>query len=639
MAVNYREMGLKIGLEIHQELATSHKLFCNCSPGLFREEPEYTFLRRLRPTQSELGEVDPASLFEFQQGKTILYEASRETNCLVEMDEEPPGPLNSDAVGICLILALMIGSRPVDEIHVMRKTVIDGSNTTGFQRTCVVALGGEINVDGKRIGIEQICLEEDAARKTGESGMLMQYRIDRLGIPLVEVSTAPVINSPEEAGSVALAIGRILRATGRVRRGLGSIRQDVNISLREGALMEIKGVQQLDLISKVVEYEVQRQRRLLDIHEELRKRGISKEDLREEFYDVTEVFSETRCQVIKSSTKKGGRVYALRLPHFTGLVGRELCPGRRLGTEMADRAKFWGGVSGIFHTDELPSYGITAEEVGKLRRAVEAEKEDAIIIVSSEPQRCKDALQAVLKRASEAVEGVPSETRGPNPDGTTHYMRPRPGAARMYPETDVVPVAIVPEWLERIRDSLPEMPEEKLSRLMRGFSLNRKLAMQLLDSDYLDLFEAIAKETKVSPSLVAVTLTETLKSLEREGVKIEALTEENLREVFFYLDKGSLVRESVPDVLTWIANNPGTTVLDAIKSLGLELLSQEEIWEIVRDKVKENEELAKHMGLRAVGPMMGAVMREVRGRARAEDVQGLLEKALRELLETHKGSH
>jgi len=639
MTLNYKELGLKVGLEVHQELATSHKLFCRCPPQFFREEPEYTFLRRLRPTQSELGEVDPAALFEFQRGKTLLYEASHETDCLVEMDEEPPGPLNPEAVDICLTLTLMVRSKPVDEIHVMRKTVIDGSNTTGFQRTCVVALGGEIAVDGKRVGIEQICLEEDAARKIAESGTLHHYRIDRLGIPLVEASTAPVIGSPEEARGVALAIGRLLRATGRVRRGLGTIRQDVNISLREGALMEIKGVQQLDLVSKVVEYEVQRQIRLLDIREDLMKRGVNKDKLEEKFFDVTEVFSETRCQILKNSVKKGSRIYAVRLPNFAGLVGRELCPERRLGTEMADRAKFWGGVSGIFHTDELPNYGIIVEEVEKLRGEVGAGEDDAVVLVSSEPQKCKDALRAVLERASEAIDGVPSETRGPNPDGTTHYMRPRPGAARMYPETDVVPVAVTSEWLEKVRSSLPEMPEEKLSRLVKEFNLNKKLVAQLLDSDYLDLFEAVSKETKVSASFVAATLTETLKSLEREGVKVEVLTERSLRDVFISLDQGLIVKESVPDILTWLANNPEATVLGAVKALGLELLSQEDLWEIVRSKVKENEELVKRMGVRAIGPLMGAVMREVRGRARAEEVQGLLDRAFGELLEKHKESH
>ena len=265
MSSKYSRIGLKAGLEIHQQLDTREKLFCSCEPNLFKEEPEYTFLRRLRPTQSELGQVDAAALFEFQKGTKILYEANSDTSCLVEMDEEPPHNLNVEATEITLLASLMMDAKPVDEIHVMRKTVIDGSNTTGFQRTCVVALNGEIDIKGKKVQIQQVSLEEDAARKTGADGQLIRYRIDRLGIPLIEVTTAPVIYSPEEAEETALAIGRILRATRRVRRGLGTIRQDVNVSIRDGALIEIKGVQELELISLVIENEVQRQLGLLEI--------------------------------------------------------------------------------------------------------------------------------------------------------------------------------------------------------------------------------------------------------------------------------------------------------------------------------------------------------------------------------------
>lgn len=258
MTIDYHKIGLKAGLEVHQQLDTGSKLFCSCKPHLFKGEPEITFIRRLRPTQSELGQIDPAALFEFQKGVKILYQATRDTACLVEMDEEPPHDLNREAVEIALIVALMIGARPVDEIHVMRKTVIDGSNTTGFQRTCVVAIGGELYVEKKRIPIEHISVEEDAARKTGQEGTIIKYRIDRLGIPLIEVATAPVIYTPEEAEKTALTIGRILRATQRVRRGLGTIRQDLNVSIRDGALIEIKGVQELELVSKIIENEVQR---------------------------------------------------------------------------------------------------------------------------------------------------------------------------------------------------------------------------------------------------------------------------------------------------------------------------------------------------------------------------------------------
>ena len=168
MTLDYEKIGLIVGLEIHQQLNTSQKLFCSCKPALFKEEPEVTFLRRLRPTQSELGQVDPAAYFEFQKGIRILYEANRETSCLVEMDEEPPHALNLEAVETVLTAAFMMNAKPVSEIHVMRKTVIDGSNTTGFQRTCAIALNGEITVGNKKIPIQHASLEEDAARKTGE---------------------------------------------------------------------------------------------------------------------------------------------------------------------------------------------------------------------------------------------------------------------------------------------------------------------------------------------------------------------------------------------------------------------------------------------------------------------------------------
>jgi glutamyl-tRNA(Gln) amidotransferase subunit E len=289
MAIDYAKVGLKVGLEIHQQLNVDSKLFCSCKPELFKEQPEITFLRRLRPTQSELGQVDPAAFFEFQKGMKVLYEANRKSACLVEMDEEPPHPINADAVAVVLTASLMMNMQPVDEVHVMRKTVIDGSNTTGFQRTCIIALAGHIKVGEKIIPMQAASLEEDAARKTGtkDEGKTICYRIDRLGIPLIEVATAPVIYSPQEAQEVALAIGRILRDTGKVMRGLGTIRQDLNVSLPNGALIEIKGVQELDLIATVVDYEVQRQLNLIAIKEDLAKRGITPQTLPPQLVDVT----------------------------------------------------------------------------------------------------------------------------------------------------------------------------------------------------------------------------------------------------------------------------------------------------------------------------------------------------------------
>ncbi len=632
MNIDYSKVGLKTGLEVHQQLDTETKLFCSCKPKLFKEEPEITFLRRLRPTQSELGQIDPAAFFEFQKGVKILYEANRETSCLVEMDEEPPHDLNREAVEITLTTALMMDAKPVDEIHVMRKTVIDGSNTTGFQRTCVIALDGELDIKGKKVPIQHVSLEEDAARKMGEENSIIRYRIDRLGIPLIEVTTAPVIYSPQEAEKTALAIGRILRATRKVKRGLGTIRQDLNISIRDGALTEIKGVQQLELVSKVVEYEVQRQLGLLKIRDELKKRGVTEESIKEEFVDVTPIFKQTKCRVIQKALSQNQLVLAVKLPRFAGLLKMELAPGMRLGMEMADVAHFWGRVGGIFHTDELPAYGVTAKETDDLKKLVKAEPQDAVVFVADSVENATDALKVVTQRAREAVRGVPEETRAANPDGTTRYMRPRPGAARMYPETDVPPIQLSEEYVEKLRACLPELPEQKMRRLTKEYGLNLKLVRQILDSEYMDLFEVLAQETRVSPTVIAVALTETMKALRRDGIEVERVSDDQLRELFRLVDAGETAKEAIPDVITWLSKHESATAKEAVKSLGLAMISQEELEKMIDDLMRENRSLIEERKEGAFGPLMGMVMKRTRGRVKAESVSETLKRKLKEFV-------
>jgi len=638
LETDYKKLGLKVGLEIHQQLDTSAKLFCNCKPELFKEEPEITFLRRLRPTQSELGQIDPAAYFEFQKGVKILYEANRATSCLVEMDEEPPHPLNMEAVEITLTAALLMKAKPVDEIHVMRKTVIDGSNTTGFQRTCVIALNGEIKVGEKTVPIQHISLEEDAARKTGEENNTIHYRIDRLGIPLIEIATAPVINTPKEAGEVASTIGRILRATGKAKRGLGTIRQDLNISIPNGALTEIKGVQELELLPLVIEYEVQRQLNLIKISQKLRKKEAKEEDLKEEFFNVTEAFKQTKCKVLRKALDKNQQILAVKLPKFKDFLKWELMPGFRLGTEMADRAKFWGRVGGIFHTDEMPAYGITTEEIETLRKTVKAEEHDAIVFVADETENAKDALKAVVERAREAIKGVPEETRGANPDGTTRYMRPRPGAARMYPETDIPPIQLTQNYIKQIQSRLPELPEQKLQRLMKEYQLNHKLAKQILDSEHLELFETIVKESQVSPTTVAVFLTETLKALKREGIQVEKISENQMREIFKVVGSGELTKEATPEIVRWLSKYENKSVQEAINSLDLRVLSKEELEKIIDDLIKVNKKLVEERGEDAFSPLMGIIMKEMRGKANATLVGELIKNKLKYGLTLKEGS-
>jgi len=634
LETDHAAIGLKVGLEIHQQLNTSEKLFCSCKPALFKEKPEITFLRRLRPTQSELGQIDPAAFFEFQKGIRIVYEAKSTTSCLVEMDEEPPHPLNMEAVQTVLTAALMMNAKPIDEIHVMRKTVIDGSNTTGFQRTCVIALDGHIEVKGKIIPIQHMSLEEDAARKTGDetAGNLIHYRIDRLGIPLIEVATAPVIYSPAEAQEVALAIGKILRETEKVMRGLGSIRQDLNVSLPNGALMEIKGVQELELISKVVEYEVQRQLRLIQIREELRKIGAKVEELAQVFVDVSEVFMNTKCKVIRKALDKNQKVSAVKLIKFAGFLKRELMPDFRLGTEMADRARFWGRVGGIFHTDEMPAYGVSAEEVQALRKTMAADSEDTIVFVADSPENNEDALRAVIERAQEAIQGVPAETRTAKTDGTTRYMRPRPGAARMYPETDIPPELITDALIEKVRSNLPEPSEKKLARFMNDYKLNAKLAKQIIDSEYNKLFERIVEQSTVSATTVSAFLTETLKALKRDGVQVESVSDAEVINIFKAIDGGQLAKEAAEDVFVWLSKHEDKSFLDAFTALNLKMFSRKELEDLFDKITSSNRSTIEKMGQGAFGMLMGVAMKEVRGKANPEIVSKLLKERLQKYL-------
>ncbi len=628
-AIDYKRIGLKVGIEIHQQLNSEKKLFCGCKTELFKGEPEITFSRQLRPTQSELGQIDQAAFFEFQKGLRIVYEGNRDVTCLVEMDEEPPHDLNSEALEAALIISLMLKAKPIEEVHVMRKAVIDGSNTTGFQRTCIVAIGGQIEIQNKVVPIQHIGLEEDAARKMGEDGNLLRFRIDRLCIPLVEIATAPAIYTPEEAIQVALRVGQILRATGLVKRGLGTIRQDLNISTRDGALVEIKGVQELELISLVVENEVQRQINLLKIKEELTKRKVRHSDIKNEFTDVTSAFTDTGCKLIRDALGRDRRVLAVKLPGFEGLLKSQLAPGLRFGTEMADRARFWGRVGGIFHTDELPAYGITAQEVADVKKIMKTKQGDAVLLVADTRKNASEALKAACRRAKLALKEVPQETRAARPDGSTRFMRPRPGAARMYPETDIHPVLIAGDLIENLQRQLPELPEERMHHLVRDDGLNEKLAKQVLDSELYGLYRTIIQETGVSSTLVAVVLTETLKALKRDGVRVRNLSTPQLLRIFHHVSSGEIAKEGISDIIAWLSTHNKASVEEAVAALGLGMLSRKQVGQIVDKLIEENRDLLVQRKNKAFGIMMGLAMKRVRGKAKAE----LLTEILREKLE------
>ncbi|MCS7125720.1 MAG: Glu-tRNA(Gln) amidotransferase subunit GatE [Aigarchaeota archaeon] len=615
MMVDYKEVGLRVGLEVHRQLDTKCKLFCSCPTESKDFGREIVFTRWLREAQSELGEVDPAALFEAKKRRKIVYHTDDKSTCLVEMDEEPPHDLNPEAIEVALTAAILMNSNPVDEIHVMRKIVIDGSNTTGFQRTCIIAIGGWIETLGKKIPIQTICLEEDAARIIEQKKGEIHYDLRRLGVPLIEISTAPVIESPREAYEVAKYIGRLLRATGKVKRGLGTVRQDLNVSIKDGALIEIKGVQELDLIPRVIELEVVRQLHLLKIKDELMKRGVSEEEIRSQpIVDLTEIFADTNSKIVKKKIVEGGRVLALKLPKFGGLLGLEAAPKIRLGAEFAGRARAWAEVEGIFHTDELPGYGITSQEVSEIFKKMNSSSIDAVVLVVDEEDRAREALERIRERAIEALYGVPSETRAARPDGTTIYMRPRPGAARMYPETDIPPYPVKPDYLERLKKNLPPTLDEVAERLVEKYGLSKQVINELIDMERAELFEKIIQETNVQSTVVASILTEHVKSLKRDGVRVEELRDEHFLEFFKLVSEGRVAKEAAPDILRWVSENPNRNVSEAIEALGIRTVSLDELEDKVNRLIELNKEVVQKNPGKAISIIMGELMKEYRGK-------------------------
>ncbi|MCI7290582.1 MAG: Glu-tRNA(Gln) amidotransferase subunit GatE [Methanobrevibacter woesei] len=621
--MDWEKLGLKMGLEIHQQLNTQHKLFCPCKTELIDDEHNELIRRNLRPTQSELGEIDRAALQESLRNLNFQYEAYNYNTCLVETDDEPPHSLNEEALEISITIAALMNMHIVDEFHTMRKQVIDGSNTGGFQRTGLVATDGYLDTPYGRVAIESLGLEEDAARRIETTDDYTEFRLDRLGIPLAEITTDPSMHHPEQVREVAYMIGQVLRST-NVKRGLGTIRQDLNISISEGARVEIKGVQNLDLMSTIVENEVTRQLNLIDIKKELNERNA---EVLEEIHDLDELFENTESKILKSAES----IKAVVLKGFDGLIGREVQPGRRFGTEIASYAKK-RGVSGIFHSDELPAYGITQEEVDKVSEFLDIGPEDAFIIVAHDEDIAISALEEVKRRANLGFEGVLEETRKSLDDGNTEYMRPLPTANRMYLETDIPLFKITDEMVEPIKNNLPELPDVKKERIIKEYNLSEDLANQLVKRLEADVFEEILSDVDVNPTPVASLLAYDLREIKREGYNINILTTQHFKDLFQLLADGKIAKDSVTKLATAIIESPEEDVTTIAESNNLTLLSEDEVCEIIANIVAKNENMVKERQMGAMGPLMGMSMKELKGKADGSLVNKIVKEEIQKLL-------
>jgi len=477
MELNYQTLGFKCGLEVHQQLE-GKKLFCNCPTLNSGKEVDVRFERRLRAVAGETGEIDVAALHEMQKGKKFIYEANSEDTCLVEYDEEPPYPINKDALETALKVALLLNAKIIDEIQIMRKTVIDGSNVSGFQRTALVAVDGFIETSKGKVGIPTICLEEEAAQKGEEGNDYVKYRLDRLGIPLIEAATSADIRDNEHAKEAAAHIGMVLRSVEGVKRGLGTIRQDVNVSIEKGARTEIKGFQDLRSIPKVIDYEIHRQ-----------------------------------LESIKS--------------------------GKKLSREV---------------------------------------------------------------RKAEA-------------DFTTSFLRPLPGAARLYPETDVLPIKIDKKYLEGLKKSLPKLLSHKAEEFGEKYNLPENLAKEAISNDNFEIF--VKKFRKLEPLTIANILINIPKEIKtRFKEDSSKLTANDFEEILGYLNDGKIAKEAVIDLLLKKIKNEKIDISGFKSVSGSEL--EAEIKKLIAEKP----------GLNA-GGYMGLLMGKYRGKVDGKKIMELLNQHIK----------
>ncbi len=622
---------VKIGLEIHFQVS-GRKLFCECKGEEGKSELE-AFTRRLTVVSGEKSEKDIAAIQESMKGKEFQY-VKTENSCLVEMDEEPPHPPGKETLETAIIVSLILGCKIVDNVHFMRKIVIDGSNTSGFQRTGIVGLHGIFKTDSKKVGIASITLEEEACKKIRDEGNRVVYSLDRLGIPLIEISTDPDIHTPKEAREIAQSIGLAVRQSGMIRREASSIRQDLNISIRGGNRVEIKGVQSLSQIEKVLAKEIERQESLLEIAEILRKRAVSA-NLRLE--DLTSSTYFKNSDLFASGIKSGKKVYGFSLPGLSGVLNR----GKfRLGREIAERLRAVG-IGGFVHSDELPNYGIDENAKSEISLKFGGGDYDAFGLVVLEPGRIEECIEIVQGRILESLKGVPAETRGATDNGT-RFLRPLPGSSRMYPETDIPLIPLDSKYLKEVENLVPPTVEQRVGYL-ESLGIPRQEAFNSLWKEYDDVLESFVKDygnPKLCAKFLSVVYSTEVPDLDaarflagrfsKGNIPVESL-EPLYREREFVLPKGKkiiLSNDAPGGYSLWIQDENGKEEIGT--SYRMKSDSSGELVGIVEKVVQDNEELIRERGEDSFKLLMGSVMKQVRGQYEGREISEILSKKIRE---------
>ena len=460
-----------------------------------------------------------------------------------------------------------------------------------------------------------------------------QLVFDKNGILLAStIKSYSLFAYPKKIKKIALSLGRLLRSTKKVTRGIGSIRQDVNISIKDGGgVVEVKGVQQLDQLERIIEFEAKRQHGLVKIAKKLKNsdfKGISKDI---DIFDITEDWSSCKSEIVQKALRDNSIIKAIKIENFSGMFGYSPYEGIRLGKEIGELVKFYG-IGGIFHSDELPNYGINDEDISIVKNILKIKENDAFLIIAAPSSKIDFAIDSIINRLVEAKKGVPAETRLATQTGETVFLRPRPGASRMYPETDIPPILVTSDELENAEKNIPKSWDESLLELQKKYNLNPQLSEQIFDSRYIELFEKIVERTKVNPTFVASILCSTITNLERSGLNSNLLRNEDIVKSFQLLEVGKIAKESIEMIFENIMDSKSQTIEEAMKNASIEAVNESDLEKIIEEIVEKNQEIVKNQKERAVGPLMGIAMAELRGKASGELVNKLLLKNIKKKL-------
>ncbi|MFH0981654.1 MAG: Glu-tRNA(Gln) amidotransferase subunit GatE [Planctomycetota bacterium] len=633
---DYADIGLRCGLEIHQQLLTERKLFCRCPAGRYSEEYYAEILRHMRPSLSELGEYDGTALMEKKTKKNIYYRIHQDTVCTYEMDDTPPFFMDEWALDIALEIALLLRLNMVAELHIARKQYLDGSIPTGFQRTTIIGVDGWIPYEGRRIGIRQLGLEEDACREVSDVGHDRVYLTDRLGMPLVETVTEPDMRTPQETAEVAQVIRLLCRSTGKVRTGYGAAREDVNVSVAGGTRVEIKGVPQISRIPVLIYNEAMRQCSLLRIRGLLQERGVTPETFTCSVQEVTRAVAKTDYEPIRRALEVGHRVKCVCLKGFAGILNEPTQEHTIFAKEFSDRVRVIACLTqlpNMIHSDTASDYlaGRTWKDV---RRKLKGDALDEFVLVWGSEEDTTTACNEIALRAREAAVGVPNDTRQALKDGTNGFERVLPGAERMYPDTDLPPIEIEEGRLQQVAARLPEFVWDRQARY-RKMGLPEDVLEPLCTSPRAGVFQRIVDELKVDPVFAAVVLFQRLKAMCRADLHPERLTDEELFEVFKAHMDGRLTREGLPRVIVHlfkhpagVCDSPAGRVAAALRALRLAPLPIEEVPARTAAVIDRLDDAAFATPQKKYRYAMGQLMRELSGRVEGQRVATLVRAQL-----------